>query len=156
MAIEKEEFFQIIKNVSESKDLNENNLLEKIKNELKEKDIVEYNKFDKNFSKEYQFGIKISEEAAEDWTLLHLAVACNNLSIVELLLRKKVNVNTRVKDGSKDDGPTALHIAASYGHKDVIELLLSDNRINPLLKSRNKTPRKMVEMIGNILNREII
>ncbi|MGL9731337.1 MAG: ankyrin repeat domain-containing protein [Wolbachia sp.] len=60
--------------------------------------------------------------------MLHLAVSCDNLSIVELLLKKKVNVNTRVKDGSKDDGPTALHIAAFYGHKDMLEQLLKDDR----------------------------
>lgn len=149
MAIEKEKFFEIITNVSKSKDLSEDNLLGRIKNELKEKDIVEYNKFDGNFSKEHQFSIKISEEAAEDWTLLHLAVARNNLLIVKLLLKKVVSVNTRVKDGSKDDGPTALHIAASYGHKDMVEQLLKDDRVNPSLKSKNKTPKDMVGDVSN-------
>nr|WP_255586044.1 ankyrin repeat domain-containing protein [Wolbachia endosymbiont of Mansonella perstans] len=69
--------------------------------------------------------------------------------IVELLLKKKVNVNTRVKDGSKDDGPTALHIAASYGHKNMVEQLLKDDRVNPLLKSKNKTPKDMVGDASN-------
>ncbi|TNK94374.1 hypothetical protein OUY_01760 [Wolbachia endosymbiont of Leptopilina clavipes] len=153
MAIEKEKFFEIINEVSESSDLDEDNLLEKIKNELKGKDEGEYNKFSKNFSKEHQFSIKISEEAAEDWTLLYLATACNNMLIVELLLKKKASVSARVKDGSKNDGLTALHIAASCGHESMVKQLLSDDRVNPSLKSKNKTPR---EVVGNIENKEAI
>ncbi len=112
-----------------------------------------YNKFSKNFSKEHQFSIKISEEAAEDWTLLHLATACNNMLIVELLLKKKASVNARVKDGSKNDGPTALHIATSCRHESMVKQLLSDDRVNPSLKSKNKTPR---EVVGNTENKEAI
>ncbi|WP_264686148.1 ankyrin repeat domain-containing protein [Wolbachia endosymbiont (group B) of Polyommatus icarus] len=153
MVIEKEKFFEIINEVSESSDLDEDNLLEKIKNELKGKDAGEYNKFSKNFSKEHQFSIKISEEAAEDWTLLHLATACNNMLIVELLLKKKASVNARVKDGSKNDGPTALHIATSCRHESMVKQLLSDDRVNPSLKSKNKTPR---EVVGNTENKEAI
>ena len=153
MAIEKEKFFEIINEVSKSGGLDEDNLLERIKNELKGKDAGEYNKFSKNFSKEHQFSIKISEEAAEDWTLLHLATACNNMLIVELLLKKKASVSARVKDGSKNDGLTALHIAASCGHESMVKQLLSDDRVNPSLKSKNKTPR---EVVGNIENKEAI
>ncbi|WP_264704308.1 ankyrin repeat domain-containing protein [Wolbachia endosymbiont (group B) of Apotomis betuletana] len=153
MAIEKEKFFEIINEVSKSGGLDEDNLLERIKNELKGKDAGEYNKFSKNFSKEHQFSIKILEEAAEDWTLLHLATACNNMLIVELLLKKKASVSARVKDGSKNDGLTALHIAASCGHKDMVKRLLNDNRVNPSLKSKNKTPR---EIVGNTENKEAI
>lgn len=153
MAIEKEKFFEIINEVSESSDLDEDNLLERIKNELKRKDAGEYNKFSKNFSKGHQFSIKISEEAAEDWTLLHLATACNNMLIVELLLKKKASVSARVKDGSKNDGLTALHIATSCGHESMVKQLLSDDRVNPSLKSKNKTPR---EVVGNTENKEAI
>ncbi|BET35041.1 MULTISPECIES: ankyrin repeat domain-containing protein [Wolbachia] len=153
MAIEKEKFFEIINEVSESSDLDEDNLLEKIKNELKGKDAGEYNKFSKNFSKEHQFSIKISEEAAEDWTLLHLATACNNLLIAEFLMKKKASVSARVKDGSRNDGITALHIAASCGHESMVKQLLSDDRVNPSLKSKNKTPR---EVVGNTENKEAI
>ncbi|MBS9531789.1 MULTISPECIES: ankyrin repeat domain-containing protein [unclassified Wolbachia] len=153
MAIEKEKFFEIINEVSESSDLDEDNLLERIKNELKGKDAGEYNKFSKNFSKEHQFSIKFSEEAAEDWTLLHLAAACNNLLIAEFLMKKKASVSARVKDGSKNDGLTALHIAASCGHESMVKQLLSDDRVNPSLKSKNKTPR---EVVGNIENKEAI
>ncbi|WGJ61714.1 ankyrin repeat domain-containing protein [Wolbachia endosymbiont of Frankliniella intonsa] len=153
MAIEKEKFFEIINEVSKSGGLDEDNLLERIKNELKGKDAGEYSKFSKNFSKEHQFSIKFSEEAAEDWTLLHIAAACNNLLIAEFLMKKKASVSARVKDGSKNDGLTALHIAASCGHKDMVKRLLNDNRVNPSLKSKNKTPR---EVVGNIENKEAI
>lgn len=50
MTIEKEKFFEIIHEVSESSDLDEDNVLERIKNELKGKDAGKYNKFSKNFS----------------------------------------------------------------------------------------------------------
>ncbi|WP_349967983.1 ankyrin repeat domain-containing protein [Wolbachia endosymbiont of Armadillidium arcangelii] len=153
MAIEKEKFFEIINKVGKSEGLDQDNLLERIKNELKGKDVGEYNKFSRNFSKEYQFSIKISEETVEDWTLLHLATACDCLLIVELLLKKKVSVSTRVKNSSKNDGPTALHVAASYGRENIVKQLLSDDRVNPSLKSKNKTPR---EVVGNTENKEAI
>ena len=73
----------------------------------------------KSFGKEHQFSIKISEEAAEDWALLHLATACNNMLIVELLLKKKASFSARVKDGSKNDG----HIATSCGHESMVKQL---------------------------------
>ncbi|WP_434732383.1 hypothetical protein [Wolbachia endosymbiont of Zygogramma bicolorata] len=114
MAIEKEKFFEIIRNVSESKGLNKDNLLERIRNELRNKDYAEYDKFNRGFSKEHQFSIKISDKI-EDWTLLHLAVACDDLLTVTLLLEKKVSVKTRVKNGS-NDGPTAFDIATLNGN----------------------------------------
>ncbi|NEV49743.1 hypothetical protein EUZ93_04645 [Wolbachia pipientis] len=160
MAIEKEKFFETINEVSKSEGLNGDNLLERIKDELyeiekklPEEDHGEYSKFKNDLWKDHLFSVKTSEEIVEDWKLLHLAAACNNLLTVELLLEKKVSVNARVKDGSKNDGLTALHIAASYGHENMIELLLSDNRVDPSLKSKNRTPR---EMVGNVPSRDTI
>jgi hypothetical protein len=159
VAIEKKTLFEIIQKVSKSKDLSEDNLLEKIRDELyevekklPEEDCGEYNKFKNGLWKDHLFSVKTSNGPV-DYTLLHLAVACDNLSIVELLLEKKVNVNTRVKDGSKDDGSTALHIAAFYGHKDMVEQLLKDDRVNPSLKSKNKTPK---DMVGDVSNKNTI
>ncbi len=159
IAIKKEKFFEIINEVSESKGLNEDNLLQKMKDELYEvekklpkEDRGEYNKFKNDLWKDHLFSIKTSEEIAEDWTLLHLAVACNNVQIVELLLEKKVSVNTQVKDGSSD-GPTALHIAASHGHQEIAQLLLNNNA-NPSLKdSQGRTPR---DIVGNVEGKKAI
>src|SRR6266576_5442468 len=142
MAIKKEKFFEIIRNVSESEGLNEDNLLQKIKDELHKKDYAEYDKFKRNFSKEHQFSIKISDKI-EDWTLLHLAVACVNLLTVKLLLKKKASVKTRVKDGS-NDGPTALDIATSNGNQEIVQLLLSANANPQLEKNKDKTPRDII------------
>lgn len=152
MAIKKEKFFEIIRNVNESEGLNKDNLLERIGSELRNKDYAEYNKFKRNFSKEHQFSIEISDKI-EDWTLLHLAVACNDLLTVTLLLEKKVSVKTRVKDGSKDDGLTALHIAALHGHQEIVQLLLDANA-NPLLKdSQDRTP---MDIVGDVEGKEAI
>ncbi|WP_353277343.1 ankyrin repeat domain-containing protein [Wolbachia endosymbiont (group A) of Agelastica alni] len=140
MAIEKEKFFEIIRNVSESEGLNKDNLLERIRNELRNKDYAEYDKFNRGFSKEHQFSIKISDKI-EDWTLLHLAAACNNLLTVTLLLEKKVSVKTRVKDGS-NDGPTAFDIATSNSNQEIVQLL---RKANPQLeKNKDKTSRDII------------
>ncbi|XCA33139.1 MAG: ankyrin repeat domain-containing protein [Wolbachia endosymbiont of Polyergus mexicanus] len=148
MPIEKEKFFEIICNVSESKGLNKDNLLQKIKGELHQKDYAEYDKFKRNFSKEHQFSIKISDKI-EGWTLLHLAAACNNLLTVELLLKKKASVKTRVKDGS-NDGPTALDIAKSNGNQEIVQLL-SDANANPKLeKNKDKTSRDIITKANEI------
>lgn len=140
MAIKKEKFFEIIRNVSESKGLNKDNLLQKIKDELCKKDYAEYDKFKRNFSKEHQFSIKISDKI-EDWTLLHLAVACDDLLTVTLLLEKKVSLKTRVKNGSSD-GLTAFDIATVNGNQEIIQLL---QKANPKLeKNKDKTPEGLV------------
>ncbi|WP_253302277.1 ankyrin repeat domain-containing protein [Wolbachia endosymbiont of Psylliodes chrysocephala] len=140
MAIEKEKFFEIIRNVSESEGLNKDNLLERIRNELRNKDYAEYDKFNYGFSKEHQFSIKISDKI-EDWTLLHLAVACDDLLTVTLLLEKKVSVKTRVKDGS-NDGPTAFDIATSNSNQEIVQLL---RKANPQLeKNKDKTSRDII------------
>ncbi|MFP3017144.1 MAG: ankyrin repeat domain-containing protein [Wolbachia sp.] len=140
MAIEKEKFFEIIRNVSESEGLNKDNLLERIRNELRNKDYAEYDKFNRGFSKEHQFSIKISDKI-EDWTLLHLAVACDDLLTVTLLLEKKVSVKTRVKDGS-NDGPTAFDIATSNSNQEIVQLL---RKANPQLeKNKDKTSRDII------------
>lgn len=152
MAIRKEKFFEIINEISSDEDLNEDSLLEKIKQQLlKRKYEEEHNKFHLDLNKNHQFSIGILSKK-EDWMLLHIAAACNNLLIVELLLKKKVSINARVRDGS-NDGATALHIAALCGHRDVIELLLSDDRIDPSLKSRNKTAK---DMVGDVQDRNTV
>ncbi|WP_244953494.1 hypothetical protein [Wolbachia pipientis] len=79
MAIKKEKFFEIINEVSKSEGLNKDNLLQKIKGELHQKDYAEYDKFKRNFSKEHQFSIKISDKIEEMmdqllWILLNLMV----------------------------------------------------------------------------------
>jgi cell division protein FtsB len=158
MAIEKGKFFEIIDVVSAIQGLNNDNLLQKVKEELyeveqklPEEDRGEYNKLKNDLWKDHLFSVKTSNGPV-DYTLLHLAVEHTNVLIVELLLKKKVRVDIRVKDGSKD-GPTALHIAALHGYQKLVQLLV-DNNANPSLKNaQGQIPR---EMVGNVENKDDI
>ncbi|MCM1002667.1 ankyrin repeat domain-containing protein, partial [Wolbachia pipientis] len=150
MVIEKEKFFEIIKNVSESKDLNENNLLEKIKNELLKKDEGKYSTYN-DLRIDKMFSVLVDSGKIVNYTLLHLAVECENARVVECLLqnnRIKVDETIYELDGAKSK-LTALHIAASHGCQEIIRLLLDANA-NPLLEnSEGLTPRGMVCNVPN-------
>lgn len=54
-------------------------------------------------------------------TALHLAVASENLEVVELLLQRGANVNARSRQGKL----TPLHVAAAQGSVDLVEHLLA-------------------------------
>ena len=60
-------------------------------------------------------------EPPHGWTLLHAAAQMGQLAVVDLLLRRGFDVNTR----EQGDNTTALHWAAAAGKVDVVERLLS-------------------------------
>ncbi|WP_264707049.1 ankyrin repeat domain-containing protein [Wolbachia endosymbiont (group A) of Acrocera orbiculus] len=170
MAIKKEKFFEIINEVSKSEGLNENNLLERIGNKLKGVNSGVYDTYNKlkigNTSKTFSTfnKLKINEinkmfrvsdsYKIVNYTLLHLAVECNSVPIVKLLLAKGVKVKkpTHELDGVKSQ-LTALHIAALHGHQEIVQLLLN-NDANPLLKdSQGRTPR---DIVGDVKGKKAI
>ncbi|KAK2626579.1 hypothetical protein QTJ16_003754 [Diplocarpon rosae] len=64
----------------------------------------------------------------EDTTILHLAIQCAELSVVEYVLSDgsgTIDVNARDKEGN-----TALHLAASQGRGQIVRLLLDQPGIN--------------------------
>lgn len=64
----------------------------------------------------------------EDTTILHLAIQCAELPVIEYVLSDGtgiIDVNARDKDGN-----TGLHIAASQGRNQVVRLLLEQKGIN--------------------------
>ncbi|WP_341820523.1 ankyrin repeat domain-containing protein [Wolbachia endosymbiont (group A) of Cydia strobilella] len=152
MAIKKEKFFEIINEVSKSEGLNENNLLERIGSELKDADSKVYStcnnlKIDKIFS-------ILDSDKIVNYMLVHLAVECNSVPIVKLLLAKEAKVNEPIYelDGAKSQ-LTALHIAALHGHQEIAQLLLNNNA-NPSLKdSQGQTPR---DVVGNVEGKKAI
>ncbi|NEV49025.1 hypothetical protein EUZ93_00610 [Wolbachia pipientis] len=150
MAIKKEKFFEIINEVSKNEGLNENNLLERIGSKLKGVNPEAYSTYN-NLKIDKLFVIQDLDKIAS-YTLLHLAVECNSVPIVKLLLEKKVNVDEQML-GDINSKFTALHIAALHGHQEIVQLLLDANA-NPLLKnSKSQTPR---EAIGDMQNRDTI
>lgn len=152
MAIKKEKFFEIINEVSKSEGLNENNLLERIGSKLKDADSKVYStcnnlKIDKIFS-------ILDSDKIVNYMLVHLAVECNSVPIVKLLLAKEAKVNEPIYelDGAKSQ-LTALHIAALHGHQEIAQLLLNNNA-NPSLKdSQGRTPR---DVVGNVEGKKAI
>ena len=54
-----------------------------------------------------------------EWSLLHIAAHNGHLAIVELLLQRGLNVNSR----EKGDNTYAMHWAAAAGHLDVVRRL---------------------------------
>ena len=57
-----------------------------------------------------------------EWTLLHLAAQHGQLAIVDLLLKRGLDVNTR----ERGDNTYAMHWAAAGGHLDVVRRLADD------------------------------
>ncbi|CAK7564670.1 MAG: hypothetical protein SEPTF4163_002569 [Sporothrix epigloea] len=67
----------------------------------------------------------------EDTTVLHLAIQCAELTVIEYVLSDGagyLDINARDKDGN-----TALHLAATQGRTQVVRLLLEQKDINDAL-----------------------
>ncbi|MEY2392987.1 ankyrin repeat domain-containing protein [Wolbachia endosymbiont of Tettigetta isshikii] len=123
MLIEKEKFFEIIKNVSESKDLNENNLLERIKNELLKKDEGKYSTYN-DLRIDKIFSVLVDSSKIVNYTLLHLAVECKNAKVVECLLKNRIKVDEPIRELDVAKSKlTALHIAALNGYQEIVQHL---------------------------------
>lgn len=75
----------------------------------------------------------------ENTTLLHLAIQCAELPVIEYVLSDStgtIDINTRDKDGN-----TSLHLAASQARSEAVRLLLKQPGINDsLLNYQGKSP----------------
>ncbi|WP_265032063.1 ankyrin repeat domain-containing protein [Wolbachia endosymbiont (group A) of Merzomyia westermanni] len=160
MAIKKEKFFEIINEVSKSEGLNENNLLERIGNELEKINSQEhtthnmYSDLKKSGRLKDKIFSILNSGKTVNCMLLHLAVECNSVPIVKLLLAKGVKVNEPTHElGRVKSQLTALHIAALHGHQEIAQLLLN-NGANLLLKdSQGRTPR---DIVGDVKGKKAI
>ncbi|MDR2548132.1 MAG: ankyrin repeat domain-containing protein [Rickettsiales bacterium] len=162
MEMKYEDFIEVLREVSESQGLNSGNILKRAQDKLKERSdengidsvyTIVYSTFKSNsFYKNYEFKLQMSDGTTASGTLLHFAIQCNNELLVKLLLENEPSIVMK-----NYSGLPPLHIAASYGYENMVQLLLGDKRVNPLLKdAQGRTPREMVETIDNIQNREII
>lgn len=68
--------------------------------------------------------IDINEGDYYGCTPLLAAVSQNNVPLVKLLIRMGANINQRADGVEKFQGVTALHIAAYFGYKELVELLI--------------------------------
>ena len=72
-------------------------------------------------------------------TALHLAAKSGHLEIIQLLLERGADINTRDRKGK-----TALHLAAKSGHLDITKLLLERGADASIATNRGLTARDLV------------
>lgn len=70
---------------------------------------------------------------------LHVAAKNNKIDAIRLLIKSGIELNNQDNDGN-----TALHYAAQLGHKDIVNLLLSQDKIKIHLRNKlGSTPKEM-------------
>lgn len=121
MVIKHEEWKKILSAVNEKEDRSKDNVIDKIKEELK-KYLEEYKKWEEvGFDVNYLFEIKDDTLIAYDrFTLLHLAAKNGHADVVNALIQNGANVNA--KDYFKS---TPLLNAARNGHIDTVKVLIA-------------------------------
>lgn len=76
----------------------------------------------------------------EGTSILHLAVQCAELPVIEFVL----SLNSSEVNGKDREGNTPLHIASSLGRVSVVKLLLSQKNINDAITNlQGKTPLEL-------------
>ncbi|WP_338406712.1 ankyrin repeat domain-containing protein [Wolbachia endosymbiont (group A) of Longitarsus flavicornis] len=103
---------EILSAINADNSLNESNVIEKIKEKLKEEDKDEYEKWEKaDFDVSHQF--------KDGSTLLYWATKMGNKEVAELLIEKGANL-----DLQDNDGKTPLRFAIEKQDKNVAEALI--------------------------------
>lgn len=70
---------------------------------------------------------------------LHVAAKNNKIDAIRLLIKSGIELNSQDNDGN-----TALHYAAQLGHKDIVNLLLSQDKIKIHLRNKlGSIPKEM-------------
>ncbi|MHC3897453.1 UNVERIFIED_CONTAM: ankyrin repeat domain-containing protein [Wolbachia endosymbiont of Nasonia longicornis] len=122
-------FKQILSIVNRENDLNGNNIVEKIKEQLKKVDLSTYEEWEKKNS---DINYKFSDNDCYDkkrLTLLNVASLDNQENVVKALLAVN-GINVNLQDGS---GKTPLYIAVDKGHHKIVRALL-EKGADPLVK----------------------
>lgn len=123
--MEHEQLLKILRTIS---DLNENNIIERVKEELEKEDPDTYKKWQDN-------GFNINYTFDDQSTLLHIAARNDLVKIAELLIKKGGNVNT-----ADQDGWTPLHFAAASGSIGVVEILIAHKASVVVVDKEEYTP----------------
>ena len=88
--------------------------------------------------------------SSHEWTLLHMASSAGNIRLVELLIEAGAPI-----DAQNIHGKTALHYAASKGHKIITQILLG-HHANTQLRFENKTPLELAMECEQMITADIL
>ncbi|WP_353275368.1 ankyrin repeat domain-containing protein [Wolbachia endosymbiont (group A) of Pipizella viduata] len=126
MTMNYEQWKRMLSAVNEKEDLSKDNVIEKIKEELKAEGKGEYEKWEgASFDVDYLF--EIEDDTLDDtliaydrFMLLHSAAKNGHADVVNALIQNGANVNA--EDNFKS---TPLHNAARNGHIDTVKVLIA-------------------------------
>ncbi|QOD38034.1 ankyrin repeat domain-containing protein [Candidatus Wolbachia massiliensis] len=159
---------ETLSEVNAENDLNENNVIDKIKKKLEKKDPDAYQGWDYN-----QFNI--NHTFNDQYTLLYIAAMNGSAKIAELLMNKGADnvadeygwtpLHFAAKHGHTEivkaligkadlkaadkDGCTPLHFAAENGHKEVVEVLINNGADPNTVDEYGQTPLHLAAYNGH-------
>ncbi|WP_264330978.1 ankyrin repeat domain-containing protein [Wolbachia endosymbiont (group B) of Erebia ligea] len=126
---------QILSIVNRGSDLNGNNIVEKIKEEIGERDLSTYQEWEKeNFDINYEFSYNDYYNKKE-LTLLHVAFLDNQENVVKALLAAQ-GIDVNLQNQSQE---TPLHLAIKEGNENIVKALLAVDRINVDLQDKSES-----------------
>src|SRR6266576_2911146 len=107
------QWLDILSAINADNDLNESNVIEKIKEKLEKEDPGTYKEWQDN-----QCGVNYTLLDSQ-LTLLYIAAANGLAKVTELLIKKGANVSAVHQNGT-----TPLHFAAAEGHTEIVKALI--------------------------------
>ncbi|WP_146038218.1 MULTISPECIES: ankyrin repeat domain-containing protein, partial [unclassified Wolbachia] len=126
-----DKFMEILKKINDLSDLSKDNIVEKIKAKLQEEDPDLCQKWEKSKPDNdsgsginYIFTISRGQNSQEV-KLLHFASYWNCANVAKALIENGADINAE-----HDNKITPLHLAAHYGHKEIVQVLSKAEGIN--------------------------
>ncbi|WP_341822370.1 ankyrin repeat domain-containing protein [Wolbachia endosymbiont (group A) of Clivina fossor] len=126
--MEYEQWLGILTSINADNDLNESNVIGKIKEKLEKEDPGTYKEWRNN-----QFDINYT--CNDQLTLLHIVAANGLAKVTEFLIKKGVEV-----DKANQYGCTPLHFAAVEGHTEIVNALIAKGAIVSAVNQNGSTP----------------
>ncbi|MGL9732402.1 MAG: ankyrin repeat domain-containing protein [Wolbachia sp.] len=133
-----EQVLETLSIVSAKDDLNESNIIEKIKEELRSRTPYKYQEWRDN-----EFNIDYTNN--DQFMLLHVAVSAL-VKVTELL----TNIGADVNVATKAEGLTPLHIAAEKGHMEIVDALIKQKENVNAEDKEGVTPLHLDAVNGHV------
>ncbi|CAM9095481.1 unnamed protein product [Scytosiphon promiscuus] len=90
------------------------------------------------------------ETVVVDTTELHRAVREGHTQLVEQMLQQPGVVAAAAVSAVNDSGDTCMHLAAKFGHAEIVSLLLHHGAERDRLGSRSRTPLHLASIYGHL------